>query len=206
MSLQNKIVLLLSVAVHIGVYVILSSGFSTGIHRSRQAMTVHFLGPSQEKQSNVTPANNHAHTAQSRQITKQTPPEVDDVALVDPQQTDGVPLISISSPIEPYYFRIKELTERPQVLQDVSPQISVNDINVAPQKVVLRLLINEFGMVDRVNVERPPLPKADEQILVAPFYRMEFKPGWIGEYPVKSQLMIEVELQPTEEQRLLPIR
>lgn len=95
---------------------------------------------------------------------------------------------------EPHYFRTKELTEKPQVLSDVSPDLGLALTGVPEQTAILRLFINEQGDIDRVVIEHSYLPEELVPLVTDGFSKMKFRPGKIDDTPVKSQLKIEVRL------------
>lgn len=109
-------------------------------------------------------------------------------------RTDRLGLLR-SQPL--YYFRTDELTDKPSVLQDISPILSLGLPDAVSQSAVMRLLINEFGEVDEVIIEGGELSLAIQQLVRESFSKIRFKPGRINNMPVKSQLMIEVDLKST---------
>lgn len=93
------------------------------------------------------------------------------------------------------YFPANALTQRPLVAVDVPPDLTLVVPGVPPQAAVLRLLINEYGDVDRVVVEDSLLPDAAQKKVTEAFSQLRFHPGEIRGTPVKSQLRIEVLLK-----------
>lgn len=104
------------------------------------------------------------------------------------------------APLSPHYFQIDELTEKPLVLQDVSPVLTLGLPDATSQTVVLRLLINEQGEVDQVLVESDNLALPVQDLVKAAFGKLLFESGKIDNIPVKTQLMIEVNLEATDAQ------
>jgi len=105
---------------------------------------------------------------------------------------------------EPYYFRPDQLTTKPFVLQDISSDLGSNLFGVAPQSTILRLLINEYGDIDRVIAEGHDLPEKVKNLLIQAFSKAKFSPGRINGTSVKSQLKIRVAIEsatPTAENR-----
>ena len=58
--------------------------------------------------------------------------------------------------------------------------------------VVLRLLINEAGDVDKVIVETADVPSELETLARQAFVQAKFQPGLRGDIPVKSQMLVEI--------------
>lgn len=107
-----------------------------------------------------------------------------------------LPLLPIPIVPEPYYFHGSELTQKPQNILDAPPQITFVGIGDPPESVVLRLLINETGDVDRVLIENEKIFGEMEYLILSTMMKMKFKPGKIDDVPVKSQLRIELQLDP----------
>ncbi|HJV74339.1 MAG TPA: hypothetical protein VJ654_08975 [Noviherbaspirillum sp.] len=104
-------------------------------------------------------------------------------------------LIPVPVPAEPYYFPPKELSEKPQIAQDISPDRAVFIPALPVESTVLRLLISESGNIDRVEVDDPHISEEAKRALVEIFSTMRFHPGKLNDLPVKSQLKIEVTLE-----------
>lgn len=109
--------------------------------------------------------------------------------------TEETPIIVISRQSEPHYFQSRELTEKPQIVHDDSPNVLLALPGVPAQSAVLRLLINENGDIDRVEIDETFLPKYAERLVTDAFSKIKFHPGKIGDMPVKSQLRIVVTLE-----------
>lgn len=110
-------------------------------------------------------------------------------------------LVSIVQPIGPHYFRMSELTQRPEVVQDAVTDLVVRMPGLSPQPVVLRLLISDEGLVDHVIVEDSFLAAEVEQTIKDAFAKIRFEPGKIGRTAVRSQMRVEARIE-TMEQRL----
>jgi outer membrane biosynthesis protein TonB len=87
------------------------------------------------------------------------------------------------------------LTERPKVVEDATSDMRLILPGIESQSVVLRLLINEAGAIDQVEVENSNLTPEVEPIVVGAFNRLRFTPGKIDGVAVKCQLKIEVMLE-----------
>jgi len=92
----------------------------------------------------------------------------------------------------PYYFPPHELSRRPQATLPVAIDYPENVPLVAWKHVVLRLLINEAGDVDKVIVETADVPGELEILARQAFVQAKFQPGLRGEMPVKSQMRVEI--------------
>jgi hypothetical protein len=92
------------------------------------------------------------------------------------------------------YLQPRDVTERPQLLQDIVPRIRLNGLDVPTQTVVLRLLISEFGYIDRVDIDKSQLPAPAQKSVTDVFSTLKFSPAKRNGTPVKSQIRIEVAL------------
>lgn len=92
-----------------------------------------------------------------------------------------------------YYFKASELDRRPFPLEWI--EIPAPE---TPQgaSVHLRLLISEAGHVDHASIVMSTGLTELEQSALSVFSSTQFKPGYRGEIPVRSELMIEVNLAP----------
>lgn len=98
-------------------------------------------------------------------------------------------LVSLPSP---YYFLPQELSRRPQAAAPVHLEYPENAPLVVKNHVVLRLLINESGIVDNVIVVTAEVPLKLEVLARQAFAQAKFQPGFRGETPVKSQMLVEI--------------
>jgi hypothetical protein len=94
--------------------------------------------------------------------------------------------------IEPHYFQPKELTEKPQVLQDVFPTAKLSLPGVSIQSVVVRLLINEPGEADRGEIDESGLTDEAKGVVAQAFSKLKFYPGKLDDSFVKSQLRLRL--------------
>ena len=100
------------------------------------------------------------------------------------------------------YLPASQLTERPQVLIDIDPELSDRFKFIPPQSLDLALLISEYGDVDRVLILPPtetmagPLPALLLKERVQQFLAARFLPGRLYGQPVRSALKIRVSLGP----------
>jgi len=106
---------------------------------------------------------------------------------------------------DPHYYRSNELTEKPRLLQDIAPDQVLVLPDIFPQPVVVHLLINELGDIDKVIVEESFLSEQARRLVIEAFTKIKFDPGRLGDMPVKSQLRIEVTLEPLPVRPSLPV-
>lgn len=105
------------------------------------------------------------------------------------QRAEGVDLLPLPATV---YYSTDELTKRPQPLAAVdldAPQIRPI---VASGKIVLKLWINELGLVVEVAVEKSDLPEIFSRTAVAAFKQLRFAPGERNGQPVGTVMRIEV--------------
>ena len=143
----------------------------------------------------------------SRQLIKSTgpiatgsqPPKISDTRLEPDEKPSAVSEIASSSQrkLDAYPdYRAVGLDPQPYPLQEINPAYP-EDAGSLEGSVVLRLLINERGIVDdAVVVSSFPKDVFDESAVMA-FRSALFSPGMFLGMPVKSQLTIEVEFLPT---------
>ena len=115
----------------------------------------------------------------------------------------------VSFPV-PYYFPPEELSSKPRAVVPVFLDYPENAPLVSKKHIVLRLLINEHGSVDRTVVEDSDLPEELQGIAINAFGQSRFHPGMRNNAPVKSQLLVEitfeVDASSTPPSGLLPAR
>lgn len=97
-------------------------------------------------------------------------------------------------PAAPEYKVRTALEKGPAPLFDVEPTYP-KEAGGVQGRVVLRLLINESGMVDDAAVVSAFPSGLFEASALDAFRRAAFAPGQLLGFPVKSQLMIEVQFQ-----------
>jgi hypothetical protein len=90
------------------------------------------------------------------------------------------------------YLPAAQLTERPQLLQDIAPDWRAQDR--LPQRMVCTLLVSEYGDVDRVLCDEPVVSPATLQAVGERFRAARFAPGRLYGRPVRSALRIELRL------------
>jgi hypothetical protein len=129
----------------------------------------------------------------------QTPPARANIADITPTKTiveditrtgaveDLQPLFAYA---ETRYFPVSELTEKPVVSRDISPDLPPEYANVVLASVMLRLFITDAGDVNDVLIDDAAVSADVRRLLVAAFSTMKFLPGRIGGVPVGSQMEI----------------
>ncbi len=105
----------------------------------------------------------------------------------------------------PHYFELNELTERPLLATAIAIEKSMAHQIGVPASARMRVLINEFGHVDGVQIEESDLPSELEKAAIDAFMQAIYRPGQLDGYPVRSQIRIEVsydeETQPVDVSR-----
>lgn len=97
---------------------------------------------------------------------------------------------------ELHYFPPDELSVKPQLMSDTAVSGPTFIPDILPLPVLVQLLINEQGGVDRVILGENFLSDVARNYIVESFSGMKFSPGMLGALPVKSQLQIVVNLDP----------
>lgn len=90
------------------------------------------------------------------------------------------------------YLPVAQLTERPQLVRDISAEWAQHDLS--PQRIVCMLLISEYGDIDRLQFDAPSLTATQQQALRERFQAARFVPGKLYGRPVRSALRIEISL------------
>ncbi|KRI01167.1 hypothetical protein [Curvibacter sp. PAE-UM] len=109
--------------------------------------------------------------------------------------SDAMPLLGGPLP-ELHYFSPDELSVKPQLMSDAEVSGPTFIPDILPLPVLVQLLINEQGGVDRVILGENFLSDVARKYIVESFSGMKFSPGMLGARPVKSQLQIVVNLDP----------
>lgn len=143
-------------------------------------------------------------TTKTRQVDAPSPenwaaPSEDNPASLE-QMTDSAPSDDTSIfPILPSsthrYFQPAELTEKPEVLQDIPLDKLASLPDIAPKPAVVQLLINEYGEVEKIVFDESFLSEQAKRFIIESFASAKFRPGKIGELAVKSALSVEVTLE-----------
>lgn len=104
-------------------------------------------------------------------------------------RAEGADLLPLPAPA---YYTTDQLTKRPQPV--AAADLDAPEIRpiVASGKMVLKLWINEFGVVADVVVEKTELPEAFSRTAVAAFKGLRFVPGERNGQPVGTVMRIEV--------------
>lgn len=200
-TLRNSIVMLLSVALHLALMLGLGSARLTNrntvMNRPASLDEVVWLSLVSPDRASEPSTFAGAAVPQDPAIAALPSGEMSaqPMAPVKKKEGDLQPMLPLLRPAAPYYFQPAELTIKPVVVEDTSTSLTLFVAGIETQFVILRLLINEAGSIDRVVIEESHFPAEVEQKIVDTFIKLKFSPGKIDEEPVKSQLRIEVTLQ-----------
>ncbi len=105
------------------------------------------------------------------------------------QRAGGAGLLPLPAPA---YYTTDQLTKRPQPVAAADlDAVEIRPI-VVSGKMILKLWINEFGVVADVLVETTELPGAFSRTAVAAFRGLRFVPGERNGQPVGAVMRIEV--------------
>jgi hypothetical protein len=213
--LQNQtghlLALLLSVTAHVGLAFAFGNGKGTAAGHSAPGqsatMTVAMLiPPASDKRPEIlqsaTPAQSDVPPAppppalagRGTAPSSQASDTVIASRTVGHDTRDEAPVLPALTGTEPYYFLPGELTESPVVVRDISPRMVEALPDMSRRPVQVHLLINEEGDVDQALIDEETLSKQAKRFISEAFTTVKFRPGRIGELPVKSELSIEVTL------------
>lgn len=92
----------------------------------------------------------------------------------------------------PYYFSPSELDRKPEAVGEIPLDYPAHLPLVARSRIVLSLLIDERGEVDKVIVEANDAPPELEKLASRAFAGARFTPGLRNGAAVKSRLRVEV--------------
>lgn len=93
---------------------------------------------------------------------------------------------------DPYYFELRELSQRPQLASLVEVEAVTDARPAQPGRLLARVLIGEQGSVEHVQIDESDLPSAFEQAAIDAFLQARYTPGQIDGRAVRSQIRIEV--------------
>lgn len=133
-------------------------------------------------------------------------PILTDVASRAPLQTahDTQQQAQLPAPVQPpdpqtasNYLAVSELSAKPYFLRHKKPPSAMQLPDVMPTPVVARLRINAQGDVDRVALGENRLSAPAQVLIQESFLNMQFSPGMLGTVAVKSELVVEIQLEPT---------
>jgi hypothetical protein len=101
-----------------------------------------------------------------------------------------------------HYFEASEWTEAPLLLQDVAADQLLVSPTLTNHPLVVTLLVNEQGSIDKVEIEGSALPDFEQRLVEAAFAEVRFQPARLRGLAVKSSVKIELKLENT---RLEPV-
>jgi hypothetical protein len=132
----------------------------------------------------------HLHATLTGTASRAVPaPQAASGEVIRPGQAAGRGLIDLPLP---YYFPPHELDRKPEAAGDVPLAYPADMPQVAHSRVVLSLLIDERGDVDKVIVETADAPTELAQLASRAFAGVRFNPGMRDGAAVKSRLRVEV--------------
>lgn len=102
---------------------------------------------------------------------------------------------SVKNPGEIYYFKASELDRRPQPLERIEVPVPESAVALSGS-VMLRLRISESGQVDDASIVMSTGITEFEEAALEVFSQARFRPGYRVKLPVRSEMLIEVTLQP----------
>lgn len=105
------------------------------------------------------------------------------------QRAEGAGLLPLPAPA---YYTTDQLTKRPQPVAAADLDAEAIRPILASGKIILKLWINEFGVVADVVVETTELPDVFTRTAVAAFKGLRFVPGERNGRPVGTVMRIEV--------------
>jgi len=115
--------------------------------------------------------------------------------LIEPKPVEESPALSLLDLAAAHYFGTDGLTEKPRLFADTAPNEIISVPDIFPQPVVVHLLINERGSIDKVVLEESFLSEPAKRFVIDSFLKARFSPGKIGDLLVKSRLSIVVRLE-----------
>jgi TonB family protein len=151
------------------------------------------LAPARAATVNIVAGRREMPTAAMLDVAAhETPARVDK----DSEMQSGESQTSPFGVPAPRYFSAREVSERPEVIGDVSDL--PGDFAVIPDsgRLVLVLRINEGGTVDGVEVATSQVSRQLQEIVVRQFGSARFVPAKKDGVAVKSRLKIEVIVKP----------
>jgi len=90
------------------------------------------------------------------------------------------------------YFKSSELTVKPSVLQDIDQSKIIGYFISRNKPIILFIYINQFGTVDRVDIENFEYTESESSDIRDAFMAMKFTPGEIIGTQVKTVLKTEL--------------
>lgn len=163
---------------------------SVALHAGSAILAEAVLGsltPGPEPATAGHPYHLHAKLTGTASRAAPSPPTASGVARSG--QAAGRGLIDLPLP---YYFPPHELDRKPEAVGEVPLAYPADMPRVAHSRVVLSLLIDERGDVNKVIVETAEAPTELAQLASRAFAGVRFNPGMRDGAAVKSRLRVEV--------------
>lgn len=215
---DRLLALLLSITAHLGLIVVLGNGESVGAKGSVSPQRQHESTPiivtllKTPESAAIPVAPVPANVKNTDSVVKPPEPElvkhdtsaaestdrpIDPPQAVEQKPSEAISILPVLTPTEARYFEPDELTEKPHVLRDSTPDQAIVLPDIFPQPAIVHLLINEQGDIDKVMIDESFLSDEAKRFVIEAFAKTKFYPGKLGDMPVKSQLKIEVRLDNT---------
>jgi len=102
---------------------------------------------------------------------------------------------SVKNPGDIYYFKASELDRRPHPLERIEVPVPESVVALSGS-VMLKLRISESGQVDDASIVMSTGITEFEEAALEVFSQARFRPGYRAKLPVRSEMLIEVTLQP----------
>ena len=113
----------------------------------------------------------------------------DEAQPLTQQHAEGAGLLPLPAPV---FYTMDQLSKRPQPLAEANLDPEAIRPIVASGKIILKLWINEFGVVTDAAVEKTDMPGVFSQTAIAAFKGLRFSPGERNGQPVRSLMRVEV--------------
>ena len=191
--------LLLSLSAHLGLIATLGEGARPGNRDQGLRQMLTQARPVSLRMLN--PPASVAPPAQAAPETSAVPPPAAAAAPSTPMEpAEPIPLEALPEPAmlalaEAHYFWPGELGNKPLLVPETEPHQVLRVPDVFPLPVIVHLLINEQGGVDKVLLEESFLSEQAKRFVIESFAKTRFQPGRIDAKPVKSRLILEVRLE-----------
>jgi hypothetical protein len=147
--------------------------------------------------SMIAPSNGTEKTPPAKSVSSMPLPAASPVTGTSPflsMSPAGAPVIDLTSPAEPYYFKTNELSEKPGVVQDLPADFALLLSGQGFQSAIVRLRINEAGEIDDVLFDASSFSEGNQRLVREAISGMRFTPGKLDALAVKSELRIEIAL------------
>lgn len=100
--------------------------------------------------------------------------------------------IGAQLPVQSYYFKSDELSQKPQVINDLPADFFLPDIAGLPEPLIMTLRISNVGTVDEVFIPGDIADSEKLLLITTAFKTMTFAAAQISGIAVPSEIRIEV--------------